>query len=181
MQPSSEQKKKNFSCGSARFFTWIIGTFISAVLVLLRCFSSLSWSRLDRNKICFYIFACCSAFQNWNFVLVRNMKLAPRNEFASSNFVAGSPYSLTPSSPYWTLFTKLITSHFPGFLMENKGGMHDTAFIQRIPPIDSIASCIWDTDSISWPEFKWMAMWDLIVAAFRSQHPFPPKYMLGQG
>ena len=122
------------------------------------------------TKLAFY-----TVFQYWNFVLVRNMKLAPRNEFASSNFVAGSPYSLTPSSPYWTLFTKLITSHFPGFLMENKGGMHDTAFIQRIPPIDSIASCIWDTDSISWPEFKWMAMWDLIVAAFRSQHPFPPK------
>ena len=28
-------------------------------------------------------------------------------------------------------------------------------------------------DSISWPEFKWMAMWDLIVAAFRSQDLFP--------
>ena len=28
-------------------------------------------------------------------------------------------------------------------------------------------------DSISWPEFKWMAIWDLIVAAFRSQDRFP--------
>ena len=33
MQPSSEQKKY-FSCEIARFFTWIIGTFISADFVL---------------------------------------------------------------------------------------------------------------------------------------------------
>ena len=60
--------------------------------MLLRRFSDLGSSQRDRNKISFYLFACCTAFQRWNFVLVRNMKLAPRNEFASSNFV-GSPYS----------------------------------------------------------------------------------------
>ena len=46
------------------------------------------------TKLAFYIFAGITVFQRWNFVLVRNMKLAPRNEFASSNFV-GSPYSHT--------------------------------------------------------------------------------------
>ena len=62
--------------------------------MLLRCFSNLSSSRLDGNKISFYIFAWITEFQHWNFVLVGNVTLAPRNEFASSNFV-GSPYSHT--------------------------------------------------------------------------------------
>ena len=42
------------------------------------------------------------------------------------------------------------------------------------PPADRMASNICDGVSMSCPAFKWIFIWDLIVAAFRSQAPFPP-------
>ena len=117
-------------------------------------------SRLDRNKISFYVFACCTAFKCWNFVLVRNMELASRNEFASSNFVAGSPYSHT----FLAILNVVDKAHNIPFHWLFDGKQRRPAFAPRTPPNDSIASCIWDTDSISRPEFNWMAIWDLIVA-----------------
>lgn len=63
---------------------------------------------------------------------------------------------------------KAHPSHSMGLLTEDDRALQSFTFTLETPP------CVRVAVSVSCPEFRWTAMWDLIAATFLSQDPFPP-------
>ena len=72
------------------------------------------------------------------------------------------------------LLIKLTPSHFLGVPFAGGCGLLTVTLTPSIPPEDSMAAIICVAVSMSWPELRYTLMWLLIVAALRSQAPFPP-------
>ena len=75
---------------------------------------------------------------------------------------------------YEMLLMKLRPSHLKGSNFGTAGGSHRIALTPGIPLPDSVVLFIWLTVSTSLPEFSYALTWFLIVAALRSNDPFPP-------
>ena len=92
-------------------------------------------------------------------------------------FPEPTPYALhtcIPFSKYAMLLIKLTPSHFTEVPFAGGCGPLTVTLTLSIPPEDSMAAIICVAVSMLWPELRYTLMWLLIVAALRSQAPFPP-------